>query len=394
MKTNSVRLWCALTLLLVGTGGSTAAGQSPQPGPGSQLPNLKPLGLVNVALDGVAKPIGSSPSGTIVSTPEFSVPRDGIEKVLEIRTRDGRSNVRFTRTISVGTSQNAVQFIQESVAAPNAVGKLRYSGCATCLGGSIIVTVKAEDPSGTVSGQVKLNLTASNGAPSLNSITRNGGTDARPRYEIKFAKGTFDPTDSQVIATYAGNLKYRLIPETSSNFAGGSMFVVAERLKAERNIQVFLRNSYGASSSSTVTLPLQAREDNPPFECVNCSTTLGNVTVHDTFTVKHSNGGGFAINGTDQITITPLQSAPAACDQPDFIYKGARVAWISNDGGPTANVGTVSISSQPPVNQVLRTTQNRINTTYSLNGLNTDRFYQVVFAGVDVVGVCSNRVVQ
>ena len=172
------------------------------------------------------------------------------------------------------------------------------------------------------------------------------------------------------------------------------MFVVAERLKADRNVQIFLRNSYGSSSTSSISLPLQTKENNPPFECVNCSAQFpSSGTVHDNFSVKHTSGA-ITINGTDEITITPLQTGTTPCNQPDFIYKGAQAAWITADGGPTANVGSVSISSQPPLNQVLRSTQNRINTTYSLNGLNGERFYQVVFAGVDVVGVCSNRVIQ
>jgi hypothetical protein len=112
------------------------------------------------------------------------------------------------------------------------------------------------------------------------------------------------------------------------------MFVVAERLKAERGIQVFLRNAYGASSSSAVTLPLQQKENNPSFECVNCSTVLGSVPVNDNFSVKHSNSGVTSITGTDEITITPLQTGTTPCDQNDFIYNGASASWIAGDGAP------------------------------------------------------------
>ncbi|MEP7273593.1 MAG: hypothetical protein ABI882_19000 [Acidobacteriota bacterium] len=383
-----------LCMVSAGARGSLAVVQGPQPipKPGSQLGDLKPLALVNVSLDGIAKPIGSSPTGTSFSTPEFAVPRS-VEKILEIRTRDGRSNVRFSRTLPPGVPQGAVQFLQESVSAPNAVGRLRFSACPTCPA-TIAIAVSASDPSGTVSGQIKLNLTASSGTPSLTSIARNGGTEVRPRFEIHFAAGTFDPTDSQVVATYAGNLKYRLIPDNTSNVAGGSMFVVAERLKAERSIQVFLRNTFGASSSTTVQLPLQQNENNTSFECVNCSTVLGSVSPNDNFSVKHSNGGGFAISGTDEITITPLQTGTTACDQNDFIYSGASASWINGDGAPQSNLGTVSIASQPPANQLLRASQNRVTTSWTLNGLNADRFYQVKFRGINVVGVCSNRVLQ
>ena len=119
---------------LAGARGSLALVQSPQPNPkpGSQLGDLKPLGLVSVALDGVAKPIGSSPTGLVSSTPEFPVPRSGVDKILEIRTRDGRSSVHFSRSLPAGVPQSAIAFIQESVSAPNAVGKLRFAGCASC----------------------------------------------------------------------------------------------------------------------------------------------------------------------------------------------------------------------------------------------------------------------
>ena len=125
------------------------------------------------------------------------------------------------------------------------------------------------------------------------------------------------------------------------------MFVVAERLKADRNIQVFLRNGYGASSSTAVQLPLQQKENNPSFESVNSSTVFGSVGVNDNFSVKHTNSGAFAINGTDEITITPVQTGTTACDQNDFIYIGASASWINGDGAPQSSLGTVTIASQP-----------------------------------------------
>lgn len=382
-----------LCVASAGPAGSLALvqGPQPQPKPGSQLGDLKPLALVNVSLDGVARPIGSSPTGTSFSTPEFAVPRSGVEKILEIRTKDGRSNVHFSRSPAAGVPQGVFAFIQESVPAPNAVGKLRFGNCTASCPSSITITVSATDPSGIVSGQLKLNLTASTGKPSLTSITRNGGTEIRPRFEISFTEGTFDTSDSEVVATYAGNLKYRLIPE---NVSAGTMFVVAERLKAERNIQVFLRNAYGSSNLFAVQLPLQQKENNPSFECVNCSAVLGSVSVNDNFSVKHSNNGALSINGTDEITIAPLQTGTTPCDQNDFIYNGASASWINGDGAPLNNLGTVTIASQPPTNQLLRVSQSRITTSWTLNPFSVDRFYQVKFRGINVVGVCSKRVIQ
>lgn len=395
MKTNCMRLWCALALLFVGTGGGIAVAQSPQPQPGSQLPNLRPLAFVNVSLDGVAKPIGSSPTG-IQFTPGFLIPRAGVSKTLEFKTKDGRSSVRFSHSLPSGVSANAFTWQQTSVAAPNAVGRLNYTGCQNCPA-SITISVKAEDPSGVVSGTVKLNLTASTRKPEVNSIKRSGGTEREPRYEIRFAAGTFNLQDSEAVATYAGNLKYRLLPESGGSISSESIFVVIPRLKASRAVQVFLRNPYGTSGTTNVELPIQAVENGPgQFNCVNCSTVFGEAKIHDEYSVKHTNPGALEASGTDEITITPLRSGNTPCDQPDFIYHTALVKWIEDNGfsGNSAEQGTVSVSAQPPVDQLLRSPQNKVRIAWKLKPFKVDRYYQVMFGVIDVVGVCQNRVVQ
>jgi hypothetical protein len=215
--------------------------------------------------------------------------------------------------------------------------------------------------------------------------------------EIKFAVGTFDPSDSLVIGTYAGNLKYRLIPETSSNFAGGSMFAVIPRLKASRNVQVLLRNPYGPGNSVNVELPIQQVENGPlQFNCVNCSTVFGDANIHDEYSVKHINLGPADATGTDEIAITPKRSGVTPCDEPDFIYHTALVRWIRDDGysGDSAEQGTAVVAGHPPTDQLLRSTQNKIQISWMLKALKGERWYQVMFGVIDVVGVCPNRVVQ
>jgi hypothetical protein len=209
--------------------------QTPQPNPQPRL-SLVPLVMVSAGADGIAKPF-SSPTGVSFPTPEFFVPRNGT-KVFDISTSGGNISVRFSNAVPAGIPASSFEWIQQNVPAPNANGKLRYNGCTSCPA-SFVVGVSASS-SNTVSGTIKLNLTASTGKPQITSIARNGGTDVKPRFEIKFTAGTFDPSDSEVIGVYADNLKYRLTTETSSNFAGGSMFVVIPRLKASRNVQVLL----------------------------------------------------------------------------------------------------------------------------------------------------------
>jgi hypothetical protein len=378
-----------IVVLLVGI---VCAAQTPAPNTQPHL-SLVPVVLVSVGADGIAKPF-SSPTGVSFPTPEFFVPRNGT-KVFDITTSGGNVSVRFTNTVPAGIPANAFEWVQQSAPAPNANGKLRYNGCTTCPA-SFVLGVGASS-SNTVSGTIKLNLTASTGKPQITSIARNGGTEVRPRFEIRFAAGTFDPSDSEVMGTYADNLKYRLTTATGSNFAGGSMFVVIPRLKAARNVQVFLRNSYGASSSLNVQLPVQQVENGPlQFNCINCSTVFGEANIHDEYSVKHNNSGILDVNGTDELVISPKRAGVTPCDEPDFIYHTALVRWIRADGysGDTAEQGTVAITGHPPIDQLLRSPQNKIQVAWMLKALKGERWYQVMFGVIDVVGVCPNRVVQ
>lgn len=393
------RLIACVGLLLSGVCAAAypTLAQSPQPNPppGSQLPNLKPLALVNVSLDGVARPIGSSPTG-IQFTPEFSVSRTGSSKTFEVKTKDGRSSVQFSHTLPSGVSASAFTWQQTNVSAPNAIGRLNFTGCQNCPA-SFAISIKAEDSSGVVSGTVKLNLTASTGKPAVNSIKRSGGTEIEPRYEIRFVAGSFNLNDSEAVATYAGNLKYRLLPESGGSILSESVFVVIPRLNASRAVQVFLRNPYGTSGTTNIELPIQAVENGPgQFNCVDCSTVFGEAKIHDEYSVKHTSPGVLEASGIDEIDITPKRSGTTPCDEPDFIYHTALVKWIESNGysGNSADQGTVSVAGQPPVDQLLRSPQNRVRIAWKLKPFKPDRFYQVMFGVIDVVGVCQNRVIQ
>jgi len=367
--------------------------QTPQPKPNMPNLSLVPLTLVSVGLDDIAKPV-SSPTGATFPTPEFFVPRNGT-KTLDFITSGGSVNVNFSNSVPPGVPGSAFEWVQQRVPAGNAIGHLRYNGCASCPA-SITLSVTASS-NNTVHGTVKLNVTASSGKPQLTSISRSGGTEVLPKFEVRFGAGTFDSSDSEVIANYGSNLKYRLIPDAASNFAGGSMLVVIPRLKASRNVQVLLRNPYGSSSSVGVELPVQQVENGPlQFNCINCSTVFGDAHIHDEYSVKHNNISPFDATGTDDITIAPLRSTQAPCDQPDVIYHTALVRWIHDDGysGDSDDQGTVTVSSHPTTDQLLRSPQNKIQIAWRLKGFKGERWYQVMFGVIDVVGVCQNRVVQ
>ena len=175
------------------------------------------------------------------------------------------------------------------------------------------------------------------------------------------------------------------------------MFVVIPRLKASRNVQVSLKNPYGTSSNIIVELPVQQVESGPPhFNCINCSTVFGDANIHDEFSVKHNNIGALDASGTDDITITPKRSGVTPCDEPDFIFHTALVKWIRDDGysGDSADQGTVTVNSQPPIDQLLRSPQNKVRIIWTLKGFKGERWYQVIFGVIDVVGTCQNRVIQ
>lgn len=367
--------------------------QTPQPKPNMPNLSLVPLTLVSVGLDDVAKPF-SSPTGVAFPTPEFFIPRSGT-KTLDFITSGGSVNVDFSNSVPAGASASAFEWVQPRIPAGNAVGHLRYTGCTSCPA-SITLSVTASS-NNTVHGTVKLNVTASSGKPQITSVNRSGGTEVRPRFEIKFAAGTFDPADSEAIANYGSNFKYRLIPDATSNLASGSLLVVIPRLKASRNVQILLRNPYGSSNAMSVELPVQQVENGPlQFNCINCSTVFGDAHIHDEYSVKHNNIGAFDVNGTDDITIAPVRSGQTPCDEPDVIYHTARVRWIHDDGysGDSDDQGTVAVSSHPTTDQLLRSPQNKIQIAWRLKGFKGERWYQVMFGVIDVVGVCQNRVVQ
>jgi hypothetical protein len=231
----------------------------------------------------------------------------------------------------------------------------------------------------------------------LIDITPTGQDRIRPRFQIRFAAGTFDQQDSQVVATYPGGLRYRLIPD---DLAAGTMFVVIERLKVGRSIQVSLSNPLGGSSGAVV-LPKQPFEDNQ-FECINCSTcwscgSVNAVPLEDTASVSHNQNSLLPMGGTDTIPLHPVRTDPPDCDQEDHMFTTARVSVLHAGGllnPPTSGPGTVRITRHPPKNVLLRKPENTIRVKWWKPGLVGDWWYQVVPNGVTVVGVCSNRIVH
>ena len=154
-----------------------------------EVPDLKPLvRLTTVSLNGgVQRPLtslGSLPA----PVPEFTFPRTpntGTPWVLEVRTMDGRGLITFSNTVPAGVPPSAFQWEQSGGVSPGTMGRLRYNGCGAGCAASITIQVTVRDSmdfsGGASSGQIKLNLTASNDRPSNVSITRNGGTTIRPR---------------------------------------------------------------------------------------------------------------------------------------------------------------------------------------------------------------------
>src|SRR5262249_26114119 len=106
-------------------------------------------------------------------------------------------------------------------------------------------------------------------------------------------------------------------------------------------------------------------------------------------------------------TIQPLTSN-STCNQRDYIFQSAQVSWladevhVSNSGSVTGTVpdqpvttpGPISIASQPPQNALLRSPNNKIRVSFTLKARFRDVFYQVLYKGVEVVGVCSDRVIH
>ena len=402
-RKSSIRLFPATILSLgvalmlgvnLGIIGNEVRAQEPTT-PTSQLPKLSlvPLVIENVGLDNLAQPV-TSPTGASRPTPEFFLPRNAT-KEFSVATSGGNITVRFSNSVPAGVSASSFQWEQSEVPAGNAIGRLRYSGCPSCPA-TFTIEIGASSRE-TVHTVVKINLTTSTGRPAVTSITRNGDTnDGQPRFEIRFQRGTFDPADSQVVATYPSGLKYRLIPETSSQFANGDMNVPVPRLEVGRSIKIALVNPFGSSGNSTITLPEQLAE-NPPFVQVNSSNVSpdpAQVTGNPNFSVRHGNISLLAATGSDDITIQPLATT-SSCNKADFIYQGAKATWLDDQNRPTTTLGTVTIGSQPPTNALLRSPNNRVHVNFTLNaGFNGDKFYQVAFIGVTVVGVCNDRIIH
>ena len=374
--------------------------------PVTNVPHLSliPLTIVNIGSGEIAAPV-SSPTGAPRPLPEFFLPRSG-SKEITVTTSGGNLKVNFFNSVPAGVPASAFQWEQATLPAGNAVGRLRYNGCASCPASFTLEITAASNT--TVHASAKITLTASTGRPVMNSITANGGDNIEPRFEIRFQTGTFDPTDSQVVGTYASGLRYRLIPDQNSQFANGRMNVIVPRLEVDRAVKVALVNPYGPSGSTGVTLPQEGVIENPVFEQVNASGEFPNAArVGDTFSVKHTNNGLLDQSGTDEIAIQTLTSS-STCNQRDFIYQSARVSWLGTEihapvGGnitsqipdqPTTEPGPISITSQPTSNALLRSSNNKIRVNWTLKARFGDVFYQVLYRGVEVVGVCTDRVIH
>jgi hypothetical protein len=232
----------------------------------------------------------------------------------------------------------------------------------------------------------------------------------RPEFRINFAAGSFDPSDTEIIAAYAGNLMIRLTPRSATTVTSVSATVVIPRLKIERSVQVFMRNPFGTSNQIAVQLPSQST-DNPSFGCVNCGGPAppdganpphNQTTVLVPFTASHFNIGPVTVRGTDEIGLqsitggndTSARTGPLPCGELDFIYTGARATWFDNNGHPTNSPGTVSIVGQPPVNAPLRRPNNNVRMAWTLNAFQGTHIYQIVATGAFVEGVCSDRIVR
>ena len=379
--------------VLPGMRGSIAVAQNPQPTtPTTNVPKLSliPLVILNIGSGEIAFPV-SSPTGAPRPIPEFFLPRTG-SKEITVTTSGGNVKVNFFNTVPPGVSATAFQWEQSSVPAGNAVGRLRYSGCASCPASfTLEVTASSND---IVHASAKITLTASSGRPVMNSITANGGDNIEPRFEIRFQRSTFDTSDSQIVGTYASGLKYRLIPESNSQFTDGRMNVIVPRLEVDRAVKVALVNPFGSSGKTNVTLPQEGGIENPAFEQVNASGEFPDQAhVGDTFSVKHTNNGLLSGSGTDDIPIQPLATA-SSCNQRDFIYLGASVSWLDDHNQPVTTPGPVTVAGQPPTNALLRSPFNKIRVSFTLNARFGDVFYQVLYRGVEVVGVCSDRVIR
>jgi hypothetical protein len=358
--------------------------------------------MLGVAVDGIMHPTGSF-TEVPRPAPNFKVPRNGRTKTFEFRTRDGRGNVRFSHAAPASVPATAFTWLQDSGASPNAVGRLRYNGgCDNCPN-TFTFTVSATDGFDTRGAQVELTMTFSTAIPNLISITRTPGdtNNIEPRFDITFEPSTFDSRDRQLIAIYSGGLRYRLLPDAVSSLGPGTLRAAVPRMKLDRSVQIGLINPFGQATGN-VQLPAQSGEGTPAFECINCSTPCVNcsgaftVPLGDNYSISHNHFTALGASGNDEVRITPLQTGATPCNQQDFIYTGSRISILSLSGNnpPVSSPGSVSITSQPPTNEPLRSSNNSIRVAWSKPGLVSDWWYQVAIKGARVLGVCSNRVVQ
>jgi hypothetical protein len=393
--TSLKRAALALMALMVGVSIHTPNGRVAAQEPTTQVTNLPhlslvPLVILNIGSGEISFPV-SSPTGAPRPIPEFFLPRNGAKEIT-VTTSGGSANVRFFNSVPPGVSSTAFQWQQSSLAAGNAVGRLEYSGCASCPASfTLEVTASSND---TVHASAKITLTASSGRPAVNGITANGGDQVEPKFEIRFQQSTFDTSDSQIVATYASGLRYRLIPESNTQIAEGRINVIVPRLEVDRTVRVALVNPFGSSGNTNVTLPQEGIIETPVFEQVNASGEFPNsAQVGDTFSVKHTNNGLLDGSGSDDITIQPL-AASSSCNQRDYIFQSARVSWLDDHNQPVTTPGPISIVGQPATNASLRSPNNKIRVNWTLKARFGDVFYQVLYRGVEVVGVCSDRVVH
>src|SRR5438876_4877663 len=156
--------------VLPGMRGSIAVAQEPQPT--TQVTNvpklsLIPLVILNIGSGEIAFPV-SSPTGAPRPIPEFFLPRNG-SKEITVTTSGGNVKVNFFNSVPPGVSATAFQWEQSSVPAGNAVGRLEYSGCASCPASfTLEVTASSNE---TDHASARINLTASSGRPVMNSIS-------------------------------------------------------------------------------------------------------------------------------------------------------------------------------------------------------------------------------
>ena len=181
--------------------------------PGSEAAGETDDGLAKRRRAEAAYLPGQSPA----PVPEFTFPRTpntNTSWVLEIRTLDGRGLITFSNTVPAGVPPSAFQWEQTGGVSPGTVGRLRYNGCGAGCAASITFQVSVRDSmdfsGGAASGQIKLNLTASNDRPrnvaSPAMAGRRFGALHRSLRRRKFK--------AEIVTSRGyGDLNYRLIPE-------------------------------------------------------------------------------------------------------------------------------------------------------------------------------------